>query len=143
MLTRSNIQLEIININMTRKNKIRIYIGTLLSIIGVISWLTNISNTFSSAFMFNAGLVMFATGILRHMKYGAGPEFDERSKKISYTALAASFQITLMSLIGFWWVNYINPLSISLNSFINILVLWMILLAGIFNIYYSKKGTDI
>jgi uncharacterized membrane protein len=89
--------------------------------------------------MMTAGASMFTIGIVRYKRYGDGPEKDERTMKISYTALAASFQITLMVVLGIWWVDYFNPIQLSINQLLGILFFIMIILNILFRIYYSKK----
>lgn len=96
-------------------------------------------DSFSFTVMFTAGLVLLLSGLIRHKRYGNGPEQDERTKKISYTALAASFQITLMIIILLWWINYFNPLKTAIGDLLGLLLLAMIFLTIFFRFYYGKK----
>jgi uncharacterized membrane protein len=96
-------------------------------------------DSFSFSVMFAAGLSMLLSSLIRYKKYGDGPEQDERTKKISYTALAASFQIALMAIILLWWINYFNPLKAAVGDLLGILMLGMIFLNIFFRFYYGKK----
>lgn len=96
-------------------------------------------DSFGFTVMLVAGLSMLLSSFIRYKRYGNGPEQDERTKKISYAALAASFQITSMIIIVLWWINYFNPLKTTIGDLLIRLLLVMIFLTICFRFYYGKK----
>jgi len=96
-------------------------------------------DSFSFTIMLAAGLSLLLSSLIRYKRYGDGPEQDERTKKISYTALAASFQITLMAVLILWWINYFNPFKTAIGDLLGLLILGMIFLNILFRFYYSGK----
>ena len=128
---------------MKQSNLIRIIAGVVLFLIGFVAKIAGNVNDVGLLTILSGGASMIIVGLLKHNKYGGGVERDERSKKISYTALAASFQLCLMGLILFWWVNYLNPLSLSLSDFIGLVMFGMITLALLTRLYFEKRGVDL
>jgi uncharacterized membrane protein len=124
---------------MKKRHLFSIVSGLILFLGSIILRSSNLIDESSFAIMLSAGASMFVVGMIRYKRYGDGIEKDERTMKISYTALAASFQITLMIIAGLWWVNYFNPIQLSINYLLGILILIMVFLNIIFRFYYSKK----
>ncbi|MDD5013426.1 MAG: hypothetical protein PHD93_03505 [Candidatus Pacebacteria bacterium] len=124
---------------MKKRHLFSIVFGLILFLGSIILRISNTIEEFAFTIMMTAGASMFAVGMVRYKRYGDGPEKDERTMKISYTALAASFQITLMVVLGIWWVDYFNPIQLSINQLLGILFFVMIILNILFRIYYSKK----
>lgn len=124
---------------MKKRHLFSIVSGLILFLGSIILRSSNLIDESSFAIMLSAGASMFVVGMIRYKRYGDGIEKDERTMKIAYTALAASFQITLMIIAGLWWVDYFNPIQLSISQLLGILVLIMVLLNIIFRFYYSKK----
>lgn len=124
---------------MKKRHLFNIVFGLMLFWGSIILRSSDLINESGFTVMMTAGAAMFTTSIVRHKRYGDGPEKDERTIKIAYTSLAASFQITLMVILGLWWVDCFNPLNFSISQLLGGLTLIMILLNIIFRIYYSKK----
>jgi uncharacterized membrane protein len=124
---------------MKKEHLFSIVCGLILFLGSIILRSTNSINESSFSIMMSAGACMFVVGMVRYKRYGDDIEKDERTKKIAYTALAASFQVILMIIAGLWWVNYFNPLQISINDLLAALIIIMVFLNIIFRLYYSKK----
>ena len=124
---------------MKKRHLFSIVCGLILFLGSIMLRSSNSIDESSFAVMLSAGASMFVVGMIRYKRYGDGIEKDERTMKIAYTALAASFQITLMIIAGLWWVDYFNPIQISISQLLGALILIMVLLNIIFRFYYSKK----
>jgi uncharacterized membrane protein len=124
---------------MKKRHLFNIISGLLIFLGGIMLRASNSINDFGFNVMMAAGITIFMVSIIRHKRYGDGVEKDERTLKVSYTALAASFQITLMIMLILWWIDYFNPIQLAINQLLALIILIMIFLNIVFRFYYSKK----
>lgn len=124
---------------MKKRNIIGLIMGACALLGGVTLNFGQQSDTIASITLVNAGLVMIIMSLVRHFRYKKGPEQDERTRKVAFTALAASFQLTIMGLMIFWWVDYFYPINLSLHDFIAIVFLYMAALVILMRFYYAKR----
>ncbi|HQM24686.1 MAG TPA: hypothetical protein PK476_02110 [Candidatus Pacearchaeota archaeon] len=124
---------------MKKRYLFNIVFGLMLFLGSIILRSSNLINEYGFTVMMTAGASMFMVSIIRHKRYGSGPEKDERTIKIAYTALAASFQALLMIIAGLWWVDYFDPIQLSISNLLATLIFIMVFLNIVFRVYYSKK----
>jgi|GEM_PF-2044907 len=124
---------------MKKRYLFNIVFGMIFFLNSIVLRLSSTINESVFTIMMTAGASMFVAGLIRYKKYGDGIEKDERTMKISYTALAASFQVLLMIIAGLWWVDYFDPIQISISNLLAILIFIMVFLNIVFRVYYSKK----
>jgi len=125
---------------MKKRNSLRIFFGAFLLACGIFYQLfTPDYSVVSAIFMINFGFVILLVGLIRHWRFRNEPEQDERTKMVAYTALAASFQLTLLGLAILWWVDYYFPLQLTLQEFISMVILGMAVLVIFFRTYYNRK----
>ncbi|MFA6039279.1 MAG: hypothetical protein WCV62_00940 [Candidatus Peribacteraceae bacterium] len=112
--------------------------GVLLILGGLILVFTGGSGM-GTTVMLNAGMVMVLVSLVRFLHLKKEPvERDERTRKIAYTSLAASFQMMLFALLLLWWVDYLRPLPLTVGQFILCMVVGMALLMVGFRWHYSR-----
>ncbi len=124
---------------MKKRYLFNIVFGMIFFLNSIVLRLSSTINESVFTIMMTAGASMFVAGLIRYKKYGDGIEKDERTMKISYTALAASFQVLLMIIAGLWWVDYFNPIQLSISNLLATLIFIMVFLNIVFRVYYSKK----
>ncbi len=124
---------------MKKRYLFNIVFGMIFFLNSIVLRLSSTINESVFTIMMTAGASMFVAGLIRYKKYGDGIEKDERTMKISYTALAASFQVLLMIIAGLWWVDYFNPIQLSISNLLATLIFITVFLNIVFRVYYSKK----
>jgi hypothetical protein len=90
--------------------------------------------------LFNCGIVLVVVGLLRHLRYGKGIEFDERTLFLAFKSQTIAFQLSVLALTCLWIVNYFYPIGISLTNFLALLVCTMCFLSVAINIFINQKA---
>lgn len=115
----------------------------LLWIIFLISWIidfvVNKGQSQSMPVLINIWMVVLLVTSIRHYRFWNKIIQDEMTKKLAYISLAAAFQLTLIWILVVWWIDYLHPITMSLNQFISILFLFMMWSSFLMRHYYYRK----
>lgn len=87
-----------------------------------------------------AGMILVGTGVFRYMKYGAGPETDERTRKISAYALSYSWIVTLVLVCMLFLSDEFGIFKMSVAQVIGSIISVMIVAPILFQWYLRRKG---
>ena len=126
---------------MTRVNKQRlIFVPVLLfvAVVLLIFW-KNPPDIIITVLM-SAGLSTIITGIYSHSKYGVQAEHDERTRKISASAVTYSWLITLTFIGVLGFLDYFSILEMTVKRVLSTVVLIMIGTLILFYAYFARKG---
>ena len=125
---------------MKPRNLFRIIIGALMLISGIVPIMLTEGEAGTGSMLTAAGIVFFITGIINHRKYGDDPESDERSKKISAYGITYAWLTGLLFMFGFFWLDYLNVLKLSVQNALALSILVLALSAAIYRIWFFRKG---
>ncbi len=125
---------------MKREYNIRIALGIVLLLLGIaveIIW-NGVYSPVTSGFV-AAGIALIIGSFVKHLKFGEGPDRDDRTMKLNAFALAYAWLVTFafMSLL-ILLDHYIIKLTVS-TALISTMAV-TILAAAIFRYYFLKKG---
>ncbi len=126
---------------MTKINKQRLIFGPILLLVAVvllIFW-KNAPSIIISA-LIGAGFATTINGIYSHSKYGIQAESDERTRKISASAVKYSWLITLTFIGVLGFSDYFSLLEMTVKKVLGTVVLVMIGTLILFYAYFAKKG---
>jgi hypothetical protein len=124
----------------TPKNRFRIITGTLM-LMGSLTLIVLIPKDFAiGTILFSAGLVFLVTGILRHRKYGDGPESDERSKRIGAYGLSCAWLAGIFFMVALFFADYLGMLRLSAQVALAVSIGMLALFALIIQMYFFRKG---
>ena len=124
-------------------NKINIAIAVGFLAMGIGLSALNISvNPGILSGIFAIGLSLLFTGLYKHFKYGDGVEQDERTKKITSSALTGSWFATLIVLVALKLADRLNA-GISVQGVLSIVFFFMVFTFSAFSCYYNKKSDTI
>ncbi|MEA3230093.1 MAG: hypothetical protein U9P44_04205 [archaeon] len=87
-----------------------------------------------------AGVVLVGTGVVRYMKYGTGPETDERTRKISAFALSYSWIVTLVLVCVLFLSDEFGILKLTVAQALGSVMSVMIAVPIILQWYFKRKG---
>jgi putative flippase GtrA len=126
---------------MTKANKQRLIFGPIVLLVGVvllIFWKNPPSIIISG--LIAAGFATTINGIYSHSKYGVQAEFDERTRKISASAVTYSWfiSLTFVGVLGF--LNSFGLLEMTVAKVLSIIILVMIGTLILFYAYFVRKG---
>lgn len=124
---------------MKKYYKYKYIMWILFVIVGILQLILNKWDSQSAAMFINIWIIVLLITLIRHYRFWNKVIQDELSKKIAYTSLAASFQITLFAILVIWWIDYFYHLKLTLNQFISYLFLFMFFVAFVFKYYYTKR----
>ncbi len=125
---------------MKPRNMYRIIIGILMVTYGLAFISLNGGDAVVGTVLLTAGLVFLITGILRHRKYGDGPESDERSKKIGAYGITYAWLTGLFFMTGLFWLDYAGWLRLGTRNALAVSVVVLALSAVIYQMYLFRKG---
>lgn len=86
------------------------------------------------------GIVLVASSVVRFVKYRDLPEKDERTVKISNTALAYSWFVTLIFVCVLFWADYLGKVQVTVAQALGAVYFVMIVVAMIFIGYFKRRG---
>ena len=87
-----------------------------------------------------AGMVLLGTGVVRSMRYGEGPETDERTKKVSAFALSYSWLVTLVLVNVLFLMEEFSVLAMTAGQALGSIISVMIVVPILFQWYFRRKG---
>ena len=125
---------------MKPKNLYRIVIGVLMVISGIISIVMTVGDPIIGTIFVCAGLAFLFTGIVRHRKFGDGPESDERSKKIGAYGLSYAWLTGLFFMVALLWLDNLGLLKLSTVNALSCSILVLTISAVIYQAYLLRKG---
>ena len=126
---------------MKKEYKYRLVIGAaiLLVTIALQMFWSGISPAITMTLMV-AGIALMATGAIRHMTCGEGPESDERTKRISAFALSCSWVVTLLLVCVLILLDHYTMLKIAATQALGLTLFVMIAVAVVSEWYLKRKG---
>ena len=86
------------------------------------------------------GLVLIVLGVVRHMKYGARRDEDERTKKINAFTLSYSWVVTIVLVGVLLWLDHYNILKMTVMQALGLTMFVMIAVAVVSELYLKRKG---
>ncbi len=86
------------------------------------------------------GIVLIVSVLIRLIKYRDLPEKDERTVKISNTALSYSWLATLIFISMLFWVDYLELVEMAVAEVIGATYFVMIAVALVFVRYFNWRG---
>lgn len=126
---------------MTKVNKQRLIFGPIVLLIGVvllIFW-KNAPSIIISGLM-AGGLASTINGIYSHIRYGVQAESDERTRKISASAVTYSWLMTLTFVSVLVFLDYFSLLEMTVAKVLGIITFVMIGTLVLFYAYFAKRG---
>lgn len=123
-----------------QRNLYRIIIGVLMVVSGFVSMILTSGETITGTILLVAGITFLLTGIIRHKKFGDGPESDERSKKIGAYGLAYSWLTGLFFMFSLFWLDYLNIVRLGTQIALALSIVAFALSAGVYQVILFRKG---
>ncbi|HEX3001977.1 MAG TPA: hypothetical protein VHN82_06380 [Methanoregula sp.] len=125
---------------MKPRNMYRIIIGILMVAYGLAVLLMTAGDAIIGTVLLCAGLAFLITGIIRHRKYGDGPESDERSKKIGAYGITYAWLTGLFFMTALFWLDYGGFLRLSTQNALALSVVVLALSAVVYQAWLFRKG---
>ena len=123
-----------------QRNLYRIIIGVLMVVSGFVSVIITSGEAITGSILLIAGITFLLTGIIRHKKYGDGPESDERSKKIGAYGLSYAWLTGLFFMFGLFWLDYLNIVRLGTQIALALSIVALALSAGVYQVILFRKG---
>ena len=126
---------------MNKKHKYALALGILM-LLGTIllSTLWNELDPMTVTIAITVGIVLIASGMVRFIKYRDLPEKDERTIKISNTALSYSWLAALIFISILFWADYLDMFKMTVAQALGAVYFVMIAVAMAFIGYFNRKG---
>jgi hypothetical protein len=121
--------------------KHRVAFGLVLLLLGIaieIIWKGVFSLIASLFTLF--GLILIIGSALRHLKFGEGPESDERTTKLGAFALAYSWLVTFIFVSLLLWLDIYNLVKMSAYQALSLTLVVSTVAAGVFQWFFRRKG---
>ncbi|MDD1745990.1 MAG: hypothetical protein LUQ20_09345 [Candidatus Methanoperedens sp.] len=121
--------------------KHRVAFGLVLLLLGIaieIIWKGVFSLIASLFTLF--GLILIIGSALRHLKFGEGPERDERTTKLGAFALAYSWLVTFIFVSLLLWLDIYNLVKMSAYQALSLTLAVATVAAGVFQWFFRRKG---
>ena len=125
---------------MKSRNIYRLIIGALMLISGVVFITMSPGESVIGSFLFFGGLAFFITGMIRQLRYGDGPESDERSRKIGAYGLSYAWLTGILFMFMLFWADYLGVLKLNAQVALALSIIVLTLSALIYQIYLFRKG---
>jgi uncharacterized membrane protein len=126
---------------MRDRYKYGLIIGIISLAIGILLSVLNVSvDRIVVISVINLGLVLIVFSIILHIVNKDYPVADERTRKISATAVERSWFITMLVICLLIWVEYFNVIQLSVMQTLMVILLVMSGLNLLFKVYYERKG---
>jgi hypothetical protein len=123
-----------------QRNLYRIIIGVLMVVSGFVSVIITSGEAITGSILLIAGITFLLSGIIRHKKYGDGPESDERSKKIGAYGLSYAWLTGLFFMFGLFWLDYLNIVKLGTQIALALSIVVLALSARLYQVYLFRKG---
>ncbi|MBD3203768.1 hypothetical protein GF327_05705 [Candidatus Woesearchaeota archaeon] len=124
-----------------KKNMITIFAGTIIMLIGITLIMLDIaSEKIAQGGIITMGMVMIVIGVINSIRKKQGVAKDELTRKIADRAAAYSWVITLLTLLGVFWLNHFEVIEFSVNRVISITYVVMVATMIFFQQRFWKKG---
>ena len=126
---------------MNKKHKYALALGILM-LLGTIllSTLWDELDPMTVTIAITVGIVLIASGMVRFIKYRDLPEKDERTIKISNTALSYSWLAALIFISILFWADYLDMFKMTVAQALGAVYFVMIAVAMAFIGYFNRKG---
>lgn len=126
---------------MNKSTKIKIGMGVAMVVLAAVMAIFSGNPPESTLVLFNGGMILIFIPLFREVRYGRKIQQDEFSRRLSYTSLAAGYQISIMFLFLAWWVEELWRITIDLQQFI---ALTAIVMVGAFygSFFYFRKHPE-
>jgi hypothetical protein len=114
--------------------------GILLILLGVILGAVSGGQNVASGGLITSGIIIVIAMLGKAIRTEEGPRQDERTKKIGAWGLSYSWFLTFITLFIFFWLQYLEVLTLSTQMVILLLVLEMAISARFFQWYFFRRG---
>jgi hypothetical protein len=123
-----------------QRNLYRIVIGTLMIVSGIIGAVFTQGGSIFSAILLTGGCAFLAVGVIRHRKFGEGPESDERSKKIGAYGLSYAWLTGILFISALFWLDLMGTIRLGTQGALGLSLIVLVLSAVACQIYLFRKG---
>jgi len=89
-----------------------------------------------------AGLISFITGLFRYLGYGEKPKTDEKTRKLSTSATAYSWLITLSLICILILLDYFGRLKMNVTQVLGLLFFVMLVTMLWMRMYFKRKNQE-
>lgn len=117
------------------KSYFGIIIGSIILFFGLISIAFKWFSVELHSYMISFSMVVIIVSYFKSLKRKQGVTRDELTRKIADRSAAYSWQITLITLLIIYWLNFFEILKFSINGIVAILYITMI----VSMIYFQKR----
>lgn len=121
-------------------NLYRIVIGAVMIFSALLTLVITGGEAITGTLLLCTGLAFLITGIVRHRRFGADPEADERSRKIGAYGLSYAWLTGLFFIWGLFLLDYLNILTLGTRNALAISLVVLALSAVLFQAYLFRKG---
>lgn len=125
---------------MRSRNIYRIVIGILMLLSGGVFLILNPTESVSGTILITGGLVFLLTGVLRHSRYGDGPESDERSRRIGAFGLSYAWLTGLFFMFCLFWLDSSGIVRLDTQVALAASITVLGVSAGLYQCYLFRRG---
>lgn len=123
-----------------QRNLYRIVIGALMIVGGIIGAVFEPGGSIISTILITGGCAFLAVGVLRHRRYGEGPESDERSKKIGAYGLSYAWLTGILFISALYWLDLMGFLRLGTQGVLGLSLTVLVISAVAYQMYLFRKG---
>ncbi len=123
------------------KNTLVLILGLLLVLAGIVLPVTGIAAEGPAlTALISAGIAILIVTMITTVRYRGEVRADERTKKIGAYGITYSWLLTLVLIMVFFWVDFLDLAALSLQGVLAVLLFGMILSARVFQWFLFRKG---
>ncbi len=90
--------------------------------------------------LITGGCAFLAVGVLRHRRYGEGPESDERSKKIGAYGLSYAWLTGILFISALYWLDLMGSVRLGTQGALGLSLMVLVISAVVYQMYLFRKG---
>lgn len=126
---------------MQRRQSYLLILGILFILAGIALPYTGIATgSPASASLISAGIAMLIVTAVTAMRSRDEVPSDERTKKIGAYGITYSWLLTLVLILIFFWIDYLDLAVLGLQAVLGVLLFTMVLSARVFQWFLFRKG---
>ena len=126
---------EMKKIEMKKEYKYYLMLGAAIFVVGIVLVDSSLASTLRLI-----GIVLIGLGVVRHKVYGAGPEEDERTRKMEAFALSCSWIVTMVFVGAVLLLVHEDILEMSSELALGLTMIVMVGAAIVSEWYVKRKG---
>ena len=125
---------------MNKRNLIRIMIGALLLVSGLIGAVFEPAGFIFSTMLITAGCAFLAVGILRFHQYCDSAESDERSEKIAAYGFSYAWQTGVLFITVLYWLDVMGIFRMGTQGALGLILMVLAISAVLYQMYLFRRG---